>query len=64
MNRWIWAGILTLLVAGWASAQQSLTLYTGRGQGLVDPLVQQFERETGIDIKVRYGSDAQILAAL
>jgi iron(III) transport system substrate-binding protein len=41
-----------------------LTVYTGRGKGLVDPLVQAFQSETGIKVNVRYGTDAQMLAAL
>lgn len=58
-------GVLILALIGGALAQtQSLTLYSGRSQGLVGPLVQQFERETGIRVNVRYGTDAQILAAL
>ncbi len=44
--------------------QQTLTIYSGRGQGLVEPLVRQFQAETGIRVNVRYGTDAQILAAL
>ncbi len=55
---------LGLLTALPSLAQSTLTVYTGRGQGLVGPLVQQFERETGIRVQVRYGTDAQILAAL
>ncbi|WP_117237607.1 iron ABC transporter substrate-binding protein [Thermus sediminis] len=43
---------------------QTLTIYSGRGQALVEPLVRQFERETGIRVQVRYGTDAQMLAAL
>ncbi|BFH75257.1 iron ABC transporter substrate-binding protein [Thermus thermophilus] len=42
----------------------TLTIYSGRGQSLVEPLVKQFEAETGIRVQVRYGTDAQILAAL
>ncbi|GAB5603057.1 iron ABC transporter substrate-binding protein [Thermus sp. FJN-A] len=43
---------------------QTLTIYSGRGQSLVEPLVKQFQTETGIRVQVRYGTDAQILAAL
>lgn len=42
----------------------TLTIYSGRGQSLVEPLVKQFEAKTGIRVQVRYGNDAQILAAL
>lgn len=57
--------VAVLAVLSLAQAQQqSLTLYTGRGQGLVEPLVKQFEAETGIKVNVRYGRDAEILAAL
>ncbi len=55
---------LGLAGLGWALAQQSLVLYTGRGQGLVEPIVRQFKQDTGLKVQIRYGSDAQILAAL
>ena len=54
---------LTALSLGLAQTQ-TLTVYSGRGQSLVEPVVKQFERETGIRVQVRYGTDAQILAAL
>ncbi len=41
-----------------------LVVYSGRGQNLVEPLVQQFEKETGIDVELKFGSDAQMLATL
>ncbi len=65
MNKYRVLVFATLALWGLAQAQpQSLTLYTGRGQGLVEPLVKQFEAETGIKVNVRYGRDAEILAAL
>lgn len=50
---------LTLLLAGSAFAQ-SLTVYSGRGESLVAPLVERFTAETGIDVAVRFGDTAQL----
>lgn len=56
---------LTALIAGAALAQsKTITVYTGRSKGLVDPIVQQFEKDTGIKVNVRYATDSAILAAL
>jgi iron(III) transport system substrate-binding protein len=54
---------LALAVSG-SSLAQTLTVYTGRAKTFVDPVVQQFERQTGIKVNVRYGTDAQLVAAL
>ncbi|WP_243028422.1 iron ABC transporter substrate-binding protein [Thermus albus] len=57
--------LIGIVALGLASAQgQTLTVYSGREQSLVEPLVKQFQAETGIRVQVRYGTDAQILAAL
>ncbi|GGK23827.1 iron ABC transporter substrate-binding protein [Deinococcus malanensis] len=58
--------LTALLLAGTSLAQTkgSLTIYTGRAKTFVDPIVQQFERQTGIKVNVRYGTDAQLVAAL
>lgn len=42
----------------------SLVIYSGRGESLVDPLIQTFVQASGIDVQVRYGSTAEIAATL
>ncbi|MFC4426708.1 extracellular solute-binding protein [Deinococcus navajonensis] len=58
--------VTALLLAGTSLAQtdKTLTIYSGRAKTFVDPIVQQFERQTGIKVNVRYGTDAQLVAAL
>lgn len=53
----------TTLTAG-AAAAQSLTLYSGRGESLVAPLIQAFERESGISVNVRYGGTSELAVLL
>jgi iron(III) transport system substrate-binding protein len=50
-----------------ASAQApaaGIVVYSGRSQSLVDPIVKQFEKETGVRVQVRYASDPQLLATM
>ncbi|MCD0170384.1 MULTISPECIES: extracellular solute-binding protein [unclassified Deinococcus] len=57
--------VTALLLAGTSLAQtKTLTVYSGRAKTFVDPVVQQFERQTGIKVNVRYGTDAQLVAAI
>jgi iron(III) transport system substrate-binding protein len=41
-----------------------LVLYSGRSQNLVEPLIEDFERETGIDVETRWGGTAELAVAL
>ena len=41
-----------------------LTLYSGRGESMVQPILEEFTRETGIQVKVRYGGTAQLAVLL
>lgn len=50
-------------LASWAQAQ-SLTIYSGRGESLIGPLIQQAEQELGFEINVRYGDTAELALAI
>ena len=41
-----------------------LVIYSGRDEALVAPLIEQFEASSGYDVSVRYGSSAEMGAAL
>lgn len=68
----------TLVLAGCASGQASetpdasekptadgaFTLYSGRDEALIQPLIDQFEQQSGIEVDVRYGNTAELGALL
>lgn len=39
-----------------------LVIYSGRTQDLIEPLIERFERETGLDVEVRYPGDSAVAA--
>ena len=43
---------------------EPLTIYCGRGESLVGPVVAAFEEETGIPVEVRYGGTADLAAQI
>ena len=62
----LFAAILTLsaTVAACGDGDTTLTIYSGRSEDLIAPLIERFERETGIDVAVRYGDSGELAATL
>ena len=53
-----------LSLAGCGGDGDGLVVYSGRSENLVGPLYERFERETGIDLEVRYGSSTDLALLL
>jgi iron(III) transport system substrate-binding protein len=50
--------------AGSKTGDKKITVYSGRNEKLVGPLLQKFTEETGIAVEIRYGSTSQMAAQL
>ncbi len=47
-----------------ATESASLIVYSGRSESLVEPIIERFEAETGIDVEVRFGGTSELAIAL
>ncbi len=55
---------LVALAASCNANADSLTIYSGRMQELVEPLLERFSEDMGIKIRVRYGDTAELAATI
>ena len=66
------AAVIAVVAVGFAIASSvsaarqnaSLTIYSGRDERLVKPIMDRFSQETGIELKVRYASSVSLANAL
>ncbi|TFD64213.1 extracellular solute-binding protein [Cryobacterium ruanii] len=52
------------VATGEATSDGAFTLYSGRDEALIQPLIDQFEEQSGISVEVRYGNTAELGALL
>ena len=60
------AAIAVATIAGWACSggDDTITVYSGRSQNLIGPLLERFAEDTGIDVEVRYGGSTNLALLL
>lgn len=56
--------LLTVFATACGGDEERLTIYAGRSQNLVQPLLEQFSEDTGIKIRVRYGDGTDLALAI
>lgn len=52
--------VTTTFLTSCSDDGETLTIYSGRTENLVGPILENFTEETGIDVEVRYGQSADL----
>jgi iron(III) transport system substrate-binding protein len=64
MKKSVLAGLGLALSLTTMAYAETVTIYSGRGEALIGPLVSQFTAETGITADVRYGGTSELATLL
>jgi len=51
---------IALFAVACGGSEESVTVYSGRTENLIQPILDQFTEETGIEVQVRYGGSADL----
>ena len=60
----IFGGVAIPIMAACGGGDRALTIYSGRSQNLVNPLLEAFAESTGISIRIKYGSSTGIASTI
>ena len=50
--------------SGSSKTSDTVTIYSGRSEELVGPLIERFEAESGVEVSVPYGDSAELAATI
>ena len=56
--------LLSIFAVACGGGGDSITVYSGRSQELIGPILERFAEQSGIDVKVKYAGSAELAATL
>jgi iron(III) transport system substrate-binding protein len=62
--RFVLAAFCAVAAAGCGGDREALTIYSGRSENLIGPLLERFSEESGVQIDIRYGDSTDLALLL